>query len=202
MRACVATYWHATHWRGKGLAPDLHERAEASVWKRYLDNRRRFCDRRPVDLVGTWRLVAWRRITSDGAVSFPLGQDAQGTLVYARDGGMSVVLTAAARPPMGGDPLGGDVDSRARCYSTCLAYAGSYEVHGETVIHSVSESLYPNWSGTSQPRTIDFQDGDLVLSTPSQPGASGGTVNEIVWSRVSAPPDGSGRTEPVEAQRY
>lgn len=134
-----------------------------------------------MELEGSWQLVAWRRIDHDGTVSFPLGPDARGLLTYARDGRMSVVMTAAGRPPMeGNDPLGGDTQKRADAYSTCLAYAGTYERDGETVIHRIEESLYPNWSGSVEPRSMSHQDGELVLRTPSQPGA---TVNEIVWTR-------------------
>ena len=143
-----------------------------------------------VDLAGSWRLVEWRRIAGDGSVSFPLGQDAQGLLIYAPDGHMAVVLTAGGRPPIeGNDPLGGDERARADAYSTCLAYAGTYQRTGDTVVHTLEESLYPNWTGTLQSRPIGERDGNLVLSTPPQTGPSAGTVNEIVWSRASAPSD-------------
>jgi hypothetical protein len=140
-----------------------------------------------VELLGSWRLVHWRRINADGTESFPLGEDAQGTLLYAEDGYMSAMMTAANRPEIeGGDPLGGDLQARAAAYSTCLAYSGTWERQGDTVIHRVTDSLFPNWSGTVQPRPIEDRDGQLVLRTP-QDGPSA-VVNEMAWMRPDTAP--------------
>jgi hypothetical protein len=142
------------------------------------------CQPHPVELLGNWRLVAWRRIAADGTVTFPLGPDASGVLVYGQGNRMCVVMTAARRPAIDGDdPLGGEVEERAGGYSTCLAYAGTYERDDDTVVHRIEESLFPNWSGTTQPRAITFRDGELVLRTIPAPGGSGQVVNEIIWSR-------------------
>jgi hypothetical protein len=35
-----------------------------------------------VQLTGSWRLKAWRRVAGDGTVSYPLGEDATGLLIY------------------------------------------------------------------------------------------------------------------------
>jgi Lipocalin-like domain len=135
-------------------------------------------------LAGTWRLVAWRRIAQDGGVSYPLGDDASGLLVYTEDGRMAVTLAAANRPELGtNDPLGGDVEKRAHAYSTCLAYAGDYEVRGDTVVHRIDVSLFPNWSGEEQVRPFTYDGSELVLRTPPTEGASGTVVNEIAWVR-------------------
>lgn len=141
-----------------------------------------------MEIEGTWRLVAWRRIAPDGSVSLPLGPDPQGLLTYTSDGHMSVVMVSAGRPPiasgdpLGGDPLGGDIEARAEAYTTCLAYTGTYVRDEGTVVHYVQQSLYPNWSGTEQPRSITDRDGQLVLTTPPQAGVPT-TVNEITWAR-------------------
>jgi hypothetical protein len=136
------------------------------------------------ELVGTWQLVAWRRLADDGTVTYPLGEDAHGLLVYTRDGRMAVHMMAANRPALDTtDPLGGPVQQRADAYSTCLAYFGSYEVRDKTVIHRVDASLYPNWSGAEQERPLTYEDGQLVLRTPPTPGPHGTVVNEIAWTR-------------------
>ncbi len=123
----------------------------------------------------------WVRIQADGTRSYPLGTDAEGTLLYTHDGYMSAMMTAAARPGIdGGDPLGGAVEARAAAYSTCLAYSGTWEVDGDTVIHRVTQALYPNWSDTVQKRPLEDRDGQLVLRTPAD---ASGVVNEIAWKR-------------------
>jgi hypothetical protein len=142
---------------------------------------------RTVELLGSWRLVHWRRINGDGTESFPLGEDAQGTLLYTDDGYMSAMMTAAGRPEIeGGDPLGGEPDARAAAYSTCLAYSGTWQRQGDTVIHRLTDSLFPNWSGTVQHRAIEDREGELVLRTPQD--GPGGVVNEIAWTRPRTVP--------------
>jgi len=134
-----------------------------------------------VELKGAWRLVHWRRIASDGTQSFPLGRNASGTLLYTEDGYMSAMMTAGDRPQIeGADALGGSAEARAAAYSTCLAYSGTWQRHGDSVVHRLTNSLYPNWLGTVQSRAIEDRDGDLVLRTPQGPD---GVVNEIVWAR-------------------
>jgi hypothetical protein len=134
---------------------------------------------------GTWQLVAWRRIAADGTISYPLGADARGQLIYTSNGMMAVQITAATRPAIPTeDPLGGDPDARADAYSTYLAYFGTYEVDGEQVIHHLDGSLFPNWSGQDQARTLGPEGDDLVLSTPPMRLSDGTTVvNELAWSR-------------------
>jgi hypothetical protein len=134
-----------------------------------------------VELKGAWRLVCWRRISVEGAESFPFGRNASGTLLYTDDGYMSAMMTAGGRLDIDGtDPLGGSPEARAAAYSTCLAYSGTWRRQGDTVIHRLTNSLYPNWRGTVQPRAIEDRDGELVLRTPQGPG---GVVNEMVWAR-------------------
>jgi hypothetical protein len=138
-----------------------------------------------VDVVGTWKLVAWRRIVDDRTVSYPLGEDADGLLIYTAEGGMAVVLTAVNRPEMPkNDPLGGDVDRRAEAYSTCLAYIGTYELREEEVVHRIDVSLYPEWSGDVQVRPFAYTGGELVLRTPPAHTQNGMVVNEITWARA------------------
>jgi hypothetical protein len=134
---------------------------------------------------GTWKLVAWRRIAEDGTVSYPLGQSARGQLIYTPHGHMAVQITGADRPTLvTDDPLGGDTEARAAAYSTYLAYFGRYEVQGESVVHLIDGSLFPNWSGEKQVRPYTLENGELVLRTPPMQLSDGTTVvNELAWIR-------------------
>lgn len=136
-------------------------------------------------LKGTWQLVAWRRIAADGTISYPLGPDARGQLIYTSNGMMAVQIAAASRPTIATeDPLGGDPGARASAYSTYLAYFGTYEVNGEQVIHHLASSLFPNWSGQDQARALGPEGDDLVLRTPPMRLSDGTTVvNELSWAR-------------------
>jgi hypothetical protein len=136
-------------------------------------------------LAGTWKLVAWRRITGDGAISYPLGADARGQLIYTPDGTMAVQITGANRPLLAtGDPLGGGAQVRADAYSTYLAYFGTYEVQGESIIHRIEGSLFPDWSSQEQARQLTRERGELILRTPPMQIGNGTTVvNELAWAR-------------------
>lgn len=136
-------------------------------------------------LAGTWNLVAWRRIAEDGAVSYPLGDEARGLLSYAGNGRMTVQITGANRTALDtDDPLGGGEDARAGAYSTYLAYFGTYEVQGQSVVHQIESSLYPNWAGETQVRPYTVESGQLVLHTPPMRLPDGTTVvNELAWMR-------------------
>lgn len=140
-----------------------------------------------VRIVGTWRLVAWRRLEGN-KITYPFGEDARGMLIYAEDGTMAVQMTAANRPSIQTtDPLGGDVNQRAAAYSTYLAYFGVWEAVGDKVIHQVEASLFPNWTATIQSRPFTYDGQELVLRTPPTSGANGTVVNEMVWVRWMAP---------------
>lgn len=142
------------------------------------------------NLKGSWRLLAWRRTTSKGDVSYPLGEDASGLLVYTSTGKMMVQMTAAHRPVLETtDPLGGSAEERAAAYSTFLGYFGSYRVAEGKVTHRIEGSSFPNWSETEQVRPYELRGDELILRTP--PSESGGvtTVNEMSWIRDKGPAD-------------
>ncbi len=130
--------------------------------------------------------MAWRRLTDGEAAEYPLGEDASGLLIYTGDGKMAVQIVSADRPEIPTeDALGGDAQLRADAYSTCLAYFGSYRVQGDSVIHRVDASLFPNWSGTVQTRPFTANGDELVLRTPPTTSAAGTVVNELSWVRES-----------------
>jgi hypothetical protein len=135
-------------------------------------------------LAGTWKLVAWRRITGDGTISYPLGTDARGQLIYTPDGRMAVQISQSNRPPLvTGDPLGGDAQARADAYSSYLAYFGTYEVQAESVVHRIDGSLFPDWSTQKQVRSFTLEDGELVLRTPPMQVSGTTVINELAWTR-------------------
>jgi hypothetical protein len=78
----------------------------------------------PNNFVGSWDLAAWRRLEG-GTVTYPLGEDATGLLIYTPDHKMAVQIIAANRRAISTeDDIDGDPQERAAAYSTCLAYFG------------------------------------------------------------------------------
>ena len=50
-------------------------------------------------LVGTWRLVSWEHQDGAGQITFPVGRDPQGYIIYTADGYVSVQMMTARRQP-------------------------------------------------------------------------------------------------------
>jgi len=140
------------------------------------------------ELVGRWRLVAWETTHGSDETIRPLGDDAHGLLIYTADGSMSVQITAADRKLLGSaDPLGGSELQRAAAYSTCLAYCGRYEVCGETVVHTVDVSLFPDWAGAEQVRLFELAGDQLTLRTPPIDAGEATVTAELRWVRDGQP---------------
>jgi hypothetical protein len=134
--------------------------------------------------LGTWKLVSWVMMTQDSRVSFPFGAQAVGRILYTQDGYMAATLMAANRPclEVSLDELAFKPKyTRAifrfmRAAWTYLSYSGSYDVVGDTVIHHVEASLYPDWIGTDLVRTYAFAGDQLVLKAEDTPGV----IHELV----------------------
>lgn len=136
------------------------------------------------DIVGSWHLTSWRQVNERGEISFPLGADAVGLLIYSADGNMAVQMTANNRQMLKTkDPLSGEAQDLAKAYSTCLAYFGAYQVDRDYIIHKIAQSLYPNWSNSEQKRPYNCDGKTLILLTPPSENANGAVFNEIAWKR-------------------
>jgi hypothetical protein len=136
-------------------------------------------------LVGTWRLVSWENRDTDGTVTYPMGRDAQGFILYNPDGYMAAVLAPANRPAFAANDIGaGSGAERAAAAATFLSYCGRYELLPGRVRHHVEASLFPNWVGTTQERFAEWQGDRLTLSTAPTLYAGHQRVGYLVWQRV------------------
>ncbi len=137
-------------------------------------------------LIGTWRLVSWEnRSVDDGHISYPLGKDATGYIMYNPDGYMFVAIMDPNCPKfVAGDLLSGSPQEKAQAATTYVSYCGRYEFRGETVVHHVELSLFPNWVGVEQERLVEVRGDRLTLST--RPILLGGIQQSahLIWERV------------------
>lgn len=137
-------------------------------------------------LLGTWRLVSWGAQAPDGSVTYPLGEQAVGYLVYTADGRMFAQLMRPGRPGFaGGDMVSGTAEENAAAIGGYVAYSGTFEVRDGAVFHRVDLSLFPNWIGGEQRRSINWAEGRLVLSSPPVMVGGRTLVHRIVWERDS-----------------
>jgi len=139
----------------------------------------------PNPLIGTWRLVSWENRSVDGQISYPLGEDAVGYIMYNQNGYMFVAIARPNRAKFAaGDLLGGSTEERAQAAGTYVSYCGRYEFRGDTVVHHVDLSSFPNWVGVDQERLVELTGNRLTLST--RPILLGGLQQtaHLIWERV------------------
>ncbi len=137
-------------------------------------------------LVGTWRLISWETRSVDGEkISYPLGKDAVGYIMYNEDGYMFVAITRPNRTKFAaGDLLGGSTEEKVQAATSYVSYCGRYEFQEDTVIHHVELSLFPNWVGSDQERLVELRGNRLTLSTrPILLGGKQQTAH-LIWKRV------------------
>jgi hypothetical protein len=113
------------------------------------------------DLAGVWRLVAHYYLEDDGSTSEgPMGDQADGLLIYHEDGYMSASL-------MRTEPLTSSNGTPPPTYlgsaDNYLAYAGRWHVRDETVVHDVVIGSHPRVVDTRQVREVKVNDTDLRL---------------------------------------
>jgi hypothetical protein len=138
-------------------------------------------------ILGTWRLVSYvEQDNHGGLVTFPLGRDAVGLIMYTTDGYMSAQLMRSGRhdydqPDIGG----GTIQQAAAAAEGYLAYSGPYDVDEATSVvhHRVAVSLLPNWLDTLQIRHGSLKDNQLTLVAEIPSGAAV-IRSTLVWARA------------------
>jgi Lipocalin-like domain len=139
------------------------------------------------NIVGAWTLQSYQSSAIDGSdVTFPLGVDARGIIMYTPDGYMSAQIMRAGRTPFDrDDPHLAHDNELAAAAAGYLSYSGPYAVVDDGLIaHHVELSLLPNWIGGIQYRTARLQDSQLELS-PQEPLLIHGQRRnaKLVWRR-------------------
>jgi len=141
-------------------------------------------------LIGTWKLIHWTVEMEGGRTIRPFKGKATGLLTYTDEGRIVASLMKTDRESIGTRSFAeAKALERASAAAGYLSYAGSYEVVGDLVYHTVELSLFPDWVGGTQIRQITWltnEDGsiDLVLSTPHAP-EERSAVNRLRWHRVT-----------------
>ena len=134
----------------------------------------------PDALVGAWQLVSWENRAADGQVTYPMGSDALGCLLYTVDGHFSVTISRRGRAGFAaGDLLSASAEEQARAVMGFVAYAG------DRVVHHVELSLFPNWVGTDQERWVELAGDQLTLSASPLLLAGKQQVPRLLWERVN-----------------
>jgi hypothetical protein len=140
--------------------------------------------------VGTWRLISCNAHRRNGQVVPIYGAEPDGRLFYDAAGNMSVHIMRTGRPSFRSAQKFRATDTEMRAaYQSYEAYFSTYEVdeEGGVINHYVAGGLFPNWTGTLQPRYYRFDGPDrLTLSTePVGAVPTRRTIVTLVWERLS-----------------
>lgn len=112
------------------------------------------------------------------------GPKPTGWIHYGRDHRMMVVCAFEGRDrPIANDRMS-DTD-RINLHKTFFAYAGTYRIEGDRIIHDIDVSWNEAWTGTSQVRQVERRNGQLVLTTaPFRFNVDGKmSVITLLWQR-------------------
>jgi len=142
-------------------------------------------------LIGAWKLVSYEERPVDGSLSFyPMSKNPMGIIMYTPDGYMSAQLMHPDRNIFtSGDWFDGTDAEYKQEASTYIAYSGPFHVDEEkqTLTHSMFISLFPNWTGQTQPRVIKIEGDLLHLSSAAPIRSKGKTVmSYLTWKRAEA----------------
>lgn len=136
-------------------------------------------------LIGTWKLIS--AVSEDLAT----GQKTNiykgapvGFITYGIDGRMMTIIVDSPRPkPAGATATAGEAEALFR---SMAAYAGSYSVKGNQVIHRADVSWNETWTGTDQVRDYKFDGERLMLATAPSPNPFTGkmSVRTLAWEKI------------------
>jgi hypothetical protein len=138
--------------------------------------------------IGLWGLVSDEYRYDDGTVSYPIGRDGVGQIMYDAKGNIAAQIGDMRRPVFKSpDLLCGTPAEVKAAFEGYIAYFGTYTVDEKKgiVIHHVKSSLFPNWIGSEQVRYYRFEKNRLILSTPPMPIGGKSIVARLIWERIS-----------------
>lgn len=95
------------------------------------------------------------------------GPKPRGYISYLPNGRMHAILTADNRiHPAAPVPTR---DEKAELFGTMIAYAGTYSVDGDRIVHDIETSWNELWAGSRQLRFFAFDGDTLTITTAAGP---------------------------------
>ncbi|MBO3277976.1 lipocalin-like domain-containing protein [Pseudomonas schmalbachii] len=138
------------------------------------------------DIQGRWDILAWEQLYDDGRVVHPMGVELEGFIEYGPQGMFCVIAKKGRAQFNSGGQWSANDAEKAAAYGSYLTYAGGYEVQGDTVLHHVRHSLFPNWEGGTQRRVAQLDGNVLALTARLEEGTSEARTARLVWRRSAA----------------
>ncbi|WGS46996.1 lipocalin-like domain-containing protein [Burkholderia sp. JSH-S8] len=141
------------------------------------------------ELIGAWSLEVSEFRLASGRITYPLGRNPMGRIIYTDNGYMSVILTIRQGAKIGLIPeaFWSNILSPKKMIAAIrliranfglLSYSGRYFVDGNVVSHHVDLSSYPDFCGMNLMREVRCEEGRLIIENNSDSGSS-----RLIWSR-------------------
>jgi hypothetical protein len=118
---------------------------------------------KPEDLLGTWTMLSWQKQTvATGQTADAHGLNPIGYITYCPDGRMHAIVVRRDRatpqklPPTDAEKL--------RLFDSMLAYAGTYSLEEDKVVHHVDTSWNQAWTNTDLIRFYELENGLLTIT--------------------------------------
>ena len=139
-------------------------------------------------LIGAWRLAEFTVTAEDGTVTYPMGEDVEGLIIYTPDGYMSAQLMEPGRPAYAsGEFTHGTTEEEAAAAAGYLAYSGPFYVDEETATlkHHMSVSLFPNWLNQTQERFVELEGDTLTITAAPILVEGSARTPRLIWKRAT-----------------
>jgi len=136
-------------------------------------------------LIGTWTMVS-NVHDQEGKKTEPYGPDAKGSMIFADNGRVMVIITRTDIPKFASNNrTTGTAEEDKAVVAGSIAYFGTYRANDadKAITMHVDGTTYPNWLGTDQKRTVELS-GDELKFTNKAPSMGAGTV-VVTWKRVT-----------------
>jgi len=137
-------------------------------------------------LVGAWTLERWMIDYPETArTTEPFGADAEGLLVYAGEGWMSVAMQRRGRGAFSLSSQARTAEAKAAAFASYMHYAGRWRIDGCEVLHEISVAMHPGLIGTTQRRRAALA-GDVLELSGDEALDDRGSVrrHRVVWKRA------------------
>ena len=135
------------------------------------------------DVAGTYTLVS--SVTEQGGTKTEtFGANPKGMLVLDSSGHYVISFRRAGLPKIiSNNRTTATADENKAIVAATLSHFGTYSVDekSKTIVFKIEAASFPNWDGTTQPRSFTLTGDELKYITPQ---ASGGGTATLVWRRA------------------
>jgi hypothetical protein len=136
-------------------------------------------------LLGTWSLQrTFELLDGQPTGRSPIGEKAHGFIHYMPGSRMSVMFAHEGHPRLSNGRYKSPDDETARSSRTFCAYAGTFTIEGNDIIHHLEISDFENDRGTDYLRHAALDGNSLTLVTPSWPTRRGEVAWGLEWHKL------------------